>query len=115
MEQSLRGKDQRKNLLNSQLRKVYTVFLLHMRQKKLYWFLFFFSQVFQQDFFVKFLEQAPEGLEKTIMTMRKGEQATVTVMAEYLSDKNKFLTTPANHEVLYYEVQLVDFIKVSFS
>ncbi|KAI9120830.1 hypothetical protein K1719_007863 [Acacia pycnantha] len=55
-------------------------------------------------------EQAPEGLEKAIMTMRKGEEATVSITAEYLSDKINLPTTPAN-KVLYYEVRLVDFIK----
>lgn len=40
-----------------------------------------------------------EGLEKAIMTMKKAEQALVTVNAE---------------KTLYYEVELIDFIKVSF-
>lgn len=45
------------------------------------------------------------------MSMKKGEKATVTVSAEYLSDKDKFQTTSVN-KVLYYEVELVDFVKV---
>lgn len=48
------------------------------------------------------------------MTMKKGEQAIVTVSAEYLSDVDNLQTTAAN-KVLYYEVELVDFIKVSCS
>ncbi|CAI8613777.1 unnamed protein product [Vicia faba] len=41
-------------------------------------------------------EQVHEGLEKAIMTMKKAEQALVTVNAE---------------KTLYYEVELVDFVK----
>ncbi|KAF7803973.1 70 kDa peptidyl-prolyl isomerase-like [Senna tora] len=55
-------------------------------------------------------DQVPEGLERAIMTMKKGEEAIVTVSAEYLSDRDDLQTTPDN-KVLYYEVKLVDFIK----
>ncbi|KAI4300926.1 hypothetical protein L6164_034252 [Bauhinia variegata] len=54
--------------------------------------------------------QVPEGIERAIMTMRKGEQALVTVSADYLSDRDGLKTISAN-EVLHYEVDLVDFIK----
>lgn len=111
MEQLLRGKDQRKNLLSSQLRKVHGLSLAYDPGE----FVFFsvLSNV-STGFSCVFLEQAPEGLEKAIMTMRRREEATVSITAEYLSDKINLPTTPAN-KVLYYEVQLVDFIKVGFS
>lgn len=47
--------------------------------------------------------------------MKKGEQALVTVDAEYLCDYNNSKGNTANNKVLYYEVELVDFVKVSFS
>ncbi|KAH1257919.1 Peptidyl-prolyl cis-trans isomerase FKBP65 [Glycine max] len=56
-------------------------------------------------------EQVPEGLERAIMTMKKGEQALVTVDAEYLCDYNNSKGNTANNKVLYYEVELVDFVK----
>ncbi|XP_020219678.2 70 kDa peptidyl-prolyl isomerase [Cajanus cajan] len=56
-------------------------------------------------------EQVPEGLERAIMTMRKAEQALVTVDAEYLCDYNISQGNTANNKVLYYEVELVDFVK----
>jgi len=62
-----------------------------------------------------FSEQVPEGLERAIMTMKKGEQALVTVDAEYLCRYNNSQGNTANHKVLYYEVELVDFVKVSAS
>ncbi|MED6124398.1 hypothetical protein PIB30_058576 [Stylosanthes scabra] len=58
--------------------------------------------------------QVPEGLERAIMTMKKAEQALVTISAEYFSDNNlqeEEKDTPNNNKVLYYEVQLVDFVK----
>lgn len=52
-------------------------------------------------------EQVPEGLERAIMTMKKAEQALVTIDAEY----NNSQGNTTNSQVLYYEVQLVDFVK----
>lgn len=62
-----------------------------------------------------FSEQVPEGLERAIMTMKKAEQALVIVHAEYLSGYNNSQGNTANNKVLYYEVELVDFVKVSGS
>ncbi|TKY62748.1 Peptidyl-prolyl cis-trans isomerase FKBP65 [Spatholobus suberectus] len=56
-------------------------------------------------------EQVPEGLERAIMTMKKTEQAMVTVDAEYLCDYNDSQGNTTNNKVLYYEVELVDFVK----
>ncbi|KAL1314108.1 hypothetical protein HN51_040867 [Arachis hypogaea] len=63
--------------------------------------------------------QVPEGLERAIMTMKKAEQALVTISADYFSDNNsqgEGEDTPnnnnnSNNKVLYYEVELVDFVK----
>lgn len=61
-----------------------------------------------------FSEQVPEGLERAIMTMKKTEQALVTINAEYLCNHKNFPeNTTNNNKVLYYEIELVDFIKVS--
>lgn len=60
-----------------------------------------------------FSEQVPEGLERAIMTMKKAEQALVTINAEYLCDQNNLPGNTGNNKVLYYEVELVDFIKVN--
>ncbi|BAT85078.1 hypothetical protein LR48_Vigan10g025700 [Vigna angularis] len=56
-------------------------------------------------------EQVPEGLERAIMTMKKAEQALVIVHAEYLCGSNNSQGNTANNKVLYYEVELVDFVK----
>lgn len=62
-------------------------------------------------FFLFFSEQINEGLDRTILTMKKGEQALVTIDAEYLSsfDISK-IASP--HSMVHYEVQLIDFTKV---
>lgn len=82
-----------------------------------FFFFFFCSSAFNlcTSLFYAFSEQVPEGLERAIMTMKKGEQALVTVDAEYLCDYNNSKGNTANNKVLYYEVELVDFVKVSFS
>ncbi|XP_057437886.1 70 kDa peptidyl-prolyl isomerase-like [Lotus japonicus] len=56
-------------------------------------------------------DQVHEGLERAIMTMKKAELALVTISAEYLCDHNNLHGNTANNKVLYYEVELVDFIK----
>ncbi|XP_061369920.1 peptidyl-prolyl cis-trans isomerase FKBP65-like [Gastrolobium bilobum] len=56
-------------------------------------------------------EQVPEGLERAILTMKKAEQAMVTINAEYLCDHNNSQGNTTNNKVLYYEVELVDFVK----
>jgi len=47
--------------------------------------------------------------------MKKAEQALVTVHAEYLCGYSNSQGKTANNKVLYYEVELVDFVKVSGS
>ncbi|GAV85644.1 LOW QUALITY PROTEIN: FKBP_C domain-containing protein, partial [Cephalotus follicularis] len=57
--------------------------------------------------FISSEEQINEGLDRAFLTMKKGEQALVTVNADYLCHEVQG-TTNAN-TALYYEVQLVDF------
>lgn len=47
------------------------------------------------------------------MTMKKEEQATVTISAEYLCGHEVSELVSAD-SVLYYEVTLIDFTKVTF-
>lgn len=51
-------------------------------------------------------EQINQGLEKAILTMRKGEQALVIVRSNLLSDKEVI-----ENKALIYEVELIDFTK----
>lgn len=57
---------------------------------------------------LEFSEQINEGLEKAILTMRKGEQALVIVRSNLLSDEEVI-----ENKALIYEVELIDFTKVS--
>ncbi|KAF3442184.1 hypothetical protein FNV43_RR16100 [Rhamnella rubrinervis] len=60
--------------------------------------------------FVSLEDQVNEGLERAIITMKKGEQALVTVGAEYFGthDASGVVST---FSALHYEVQLIDFAK----
>ncbi|KAI5583619.1 hypothetical protein BDE02_06G026600 [Populus trichocarpa] len=60
--------------------------------------------------FITMEEQVNEGLDRAIMTMKKGEHATVTVDAKYLHGHDISGMLPAN-SMLHYEVELLDFIK----
>ncbi|XP_075637885.1 70 kDa peptidyl-prolyl isomerase-like isoform X2 [Castanea sativa] len=53
-------------------------------------------------------EQINEGLDRAIMTMKKGEQALVTVTKGYLHSND---ISGMENEDLFYEVELIDFIK----
>ncbi|KAH9675196.1 peptidylprolyl isomerase [Citrus sinensis] len=55
-------------------------------------------------------ENVNEGLERAIMTMKKEEQATVTISAEYLCSHEVSELVSAD-SVLHYEVTLIDFTK----
>lgn len=67
------------------------------------------------DFFLS-TEQVIEGLDRTVMTMKKGEVASVIIAPEYAfgfsESKQELAVVPANSTV-FYEVELVSFIKVS--
>ncbi|XP_044505306.1 70 kDa peptidyl-prolyl isomerase-like [Mangifera indica] len=60
--------------------------------------------------FLTLEENINEGLDRAIMTMKKGEQAIVTVNEEYLCSREVSEFVAAN-SVLYYEVHLIDFTK----
>jgi hypothetical protein len=66
------------------------------------------------NLFYAFSEQVHDGLERAVLTMKKAEQALVTINAENLCDHNNLQGNKANNKILYYEVELVDFTKVSF-
>ncbi|GAY43643.1 hypothetical protein CUMW_076070 [Citrus unshiu] len=57
-------------------------------------------------------ENVNEGLERAIMTMKKEEQATVTISAEYLCSHEVSELVSAD-SVLHYEVTLIDFTKAA--
>ncbi|KAK4409169.1 Peptidyl-prolyl cis-trans isomerase FKBP65 [Sesamum angolense] len=59
-------------------------------------------------------EQVIEGLDRAVMTMKKGEEALLTIAPEYAfgssESKQELATVPPNSTV-YYEVELVSFVK----
>ncbi|KAH9738750.1 peptidylprolyl isomerase [Citrus sinensis] len=57
-------------------------------------------------------ENVNEGLERAIMTMKKEEQATVTISAEYLCS-HEVSELVSVDSVLHYEVTLIDFTKAA--
>lgn len=61
--------------------------------------------------FFSFTEQINEGLDRAVMTMRKGEQATVTVSSDLVHgyQDEGFVSAEST---LIYEVELIDFSKV---
>ncbi|KAK6942125.1 FKBP-type peptidyl-prolyl cis-trans isomerase domain [Dillenia turbinata] len=60
--------------------------------------------------FVSFEEQINEGLDRAIMTMRKGEQALVTISSDFLFDHDVPQRMFEDSTCLY-EVELIDFTK----
>ncbi|KAE8730830.1 Peptidyl-prolyl cis-trans isomerase FKBP62 [Hibiscus syriacus] len=57
--------------------------------------------------------QVVDGLEKTVSTMKKGEHALIAIRPEYAfgsSESQELAVVPANSTV-YYEVELVSFVK----
>lgn len=61
-------------------------------------------------------EQVIDGLDKAVLTMKKGEVALLTIAPEYAfgasQSQQELVVIPANSTV-YYEVELVSFDKVS--
>lgn len=61
-------------------------------------------------------EQVIEGLERSVMGMKKGEVALITISPKYAfcssESKQELAIVPPNSTVCY-EVELVSFIKVS--
>lgn len=61
-------------------------------------------------------EQVVDGLDKAVMTMKKGEVALLTVAPEYAfgaSQSQQELAVVPPNSIVYYEVELVSFVKVS--
>lgn len=54
-------------------------------------------------------EQINEGLDRAVMTMKRGEQAVVTVNSENVDSND---VSGIAKEERFYEVELIDFIKV---
>ena len=61
-------------------------------------------------------EQVIDGLDRAVLTMKKGEVALLTIVLEYgfcsSESQQEFATVPSN-STLYYEVEVVLFEKVS--
>lgn len=61
-------------------------------------------------------EQVIDGLDKAVRTMKKGELALITIQPEYAYGSSKsqqeLAVVPAN-SIVYYEVEMVSFVKVS--
>lgn len=60
-------------------------------------------------------EQVIDGLDKAVLTMKKGEVALLIIAPEYAFDSSQSqqeLAVPPNSTV-YYEVELVSYEKVS--
>lgn len=61
-------------------------------------------------------EQVIEGLDRGVKTMKKGEMAVLTIQPEYAfgqSESSQELAVVPQNSVVYYEVEMVSFIKVS--
>ena len=63
-----------------------------------------------------FTEQVIDGLDKAVKNMKKGEIAVVTIHPDYAfgssESPQELAIVPANSTV-YYEVELLSFVKVS--
>jgi len=61
-------------------------------------------------------EQVIDGLDRAVKNMKKGEVALVTIQPEYAfgptESQQDLAVVPANSTV-YYEVELLSFVKVS--
>lgn len=62
-----------------------------------------------------FAEQVIEGLDRAVITMKKGEVSTLSIAPEYAfgssESKQELATVPPNSTV-YYDIELVSFVKV---
>lgn len=63
-------------------------------------------------------EQVIDGLDRAVMKMKKGEVAQLTIAPEYAfgsSESQQDLGLVPPNSTVYYEVELVSFVKVSGS
>lgn len=67
--------------------------------------------------FYLFAEQVIAGLDHAAMTMRKGEHALITIDPLYgfgnVEERRDLAIVPSS-SILSYEVEMLDFVKVSF-
>ncbi len=57
-----------------------------------------------------------DGLDRAVMTMKKGEAALLTIAPEYAfgsSESQQELAVVPPNSTVYYEVELVSFVKVN--
>lgn len=57
-----------------------------------------------------------DGLDRAVLTMKKGEVALLTIAPEYAfgsSESRQELAVVPPHSTLYYQVELVSFVKVT--
>jgi len=70
----------------------------------------------ESEFLLCWAEQVIDGLDRAVMTMKKGEVALLTIAPEYAfgssESQQESAVVPPN-STLYYEVELVSFIKVN--
>lgn len=63
-----------------------------------------------------FTEQVIDGLDRAVLTMKKGEVAVLTIAPEYAfgssESKQELAVVPPNSTVIY-EIELISFVKVS--
>ena len=74
--------------------------------------------IFPFFFFFCLTEQVIHGLDKAVLTMKKGEVALVTIHPDYAfgsSESPQELAVVPPNSTVYYEVELVSFVKVSYS
>lgn len=63
------------------------------------------------------VEQVIDGLDRAVMTMKKGEVALLTIAPEYAfgsSESQQELAVVAPNSTVCYEVEMVSFDKVSY-
>lgn len=68
--------------------------------------------------FTWWTEQVIDGLDRAVVTMKKGEVALLTISPEYAfgsSESKQDLAVIPPNSTVYYEVELVSFVKVSSS
>ena len=63
-------------------------------------------------------KQVIDGLDRAVMAMKKGEVAQLTIAPEYAfgsSESQQELALVPPNSTVYYEIELVSFVKVSGS
>ena len=69
----------------------------------------------RNEFFPFWTEQVIDGLDRAVMTMKKGEVALLTIHSDYAfgsSESSQELAVVPPNSTVYYEVELESFVKV---